>query len=266
VLPSAPDLRKLGILRLGCLILAHGKAAASFIPGRLSALNYGRVNLLEKMGLAISRSTCLLLFVALPRCAAPPASASHVEKSLPLAVTSDLNRKDSGRIDTAAVRKLYLESDFEEAITMLLYALAEKKVRTHADSIFVFKHLGVMYASKYDTREKGKYFMHQLLTVEPTARILDMYASDMIYMIFKNVQEEYDATHLRFVDGGQYNPNGGEPVPIAMPRPQPSPPKSHRAYYWIGAVGFGLAVGAASYFALANQSVKTVDKDHSVPE
>jgi hypothetical protein len=32
----------------------------------------------------------------------------------------------------------------------------------------------------------------RLLDVEPTARLMDMYASDMIYMIFKNIQDEYE--------------------------------------------------------------------------
>ena len=86
-------------------------------------------------------------------------------------------------VDTAAVRKLYLDGDFEQAVEILETGLNEKRPFDHADSVFIFKHLGVMYAAKYETRERGKYFMHQLLLTEPTAKIMDMYASDMIYMV-----------------------------------------------------------------------------------
>src|SRR4051812_15590847 len=85
-------------------------------------------------------------------------------------------------LDTARVRKLYQDGEFDQAIGILETALKEKRVVDHSDSVFVFKHLGVMYAANESTRERGKYFMLQLLTIEPTARIMDMYASDMIYM------------------------------------------------------------------------------------
>ncbi|HLP43608.1 MAG TPA: hypothetical protein VK465_19050 [Fibrobacteria bacterium] len=94
-------------------------------------------------------------------------------------------------LDTSAVRKLYLDGDFDLAIDQLEMALKYDSTFSHQDSVFSFKHLGVMHAAKYETREKGKLYMHKLLEVEPTARILDMYASDMIYMIFKNIQDEY---------------------------------------------------------------------------
>src|SRR5258706_10058147 len=100
-------------------------------------------------------------------------------------------------MDTAKIRKLYLDGDFEEAIEILETGIREKRPFNHGDSVFFCNHLGVMYAAKYHTREKRKYYMHMLLMVEPTARILDMYASDMIYMIFKNIQDEFDQTRMR---------------------------------------------------------------------
>lgn len=102
-------------------------------------------------------------------------------------------------LDTASIRKTYMEGDFDQAILDIERVLRRAYVLTHAESVFVFKHLGVMYAAKYETREKGKHYMMQLLNVEPTARILDMYASDMIYMIFKNIQNEFEDGHGRLV-------------------------------------------------------------------
>ncbi len=137
--------------------------------------------------------------------------------------------------DTTQVHKVYMDGEFEKAIKMVESALASGAVRSHADSVFAFKHLGVMYTAKYETRETGKKYMYQLLYIEPTARIMDMFASDMIYMIFKNIQEEVAITRGRpkLVD---------EPDSI----PKASPSRKRRAWpYWVGgtvAVGAGLAL------------------------
>jgi hypothetical protein len=90
-----------------------------------------------------------------------------------------------------------MDGEFEAAITMLEDNLKETRQYQHDDSVFIYKHLGVMYAAQYETREKGKYYMFRLLQVEPSAKIMDMYASDMIYMIFKNIQEEYQQKRMR---------------------------------------------------------------------
>ncbi|MEO8104195.1 MAG: hypothetical protein ABI790_16895, partial [Betaproteobacteria bacterium] len=94
-------------------------------------------------------------------------------------------------LDTAKLHGIYLDGDFDQAIKAMEAALKGKQALTHADSVFIFKHLGVMYAATPATREKGRYYMAQLIYIEPTAKILDMYASDMIYLIFRNVQEEF---------------------------------------------------------------------------
>ena len=99
-------------------------------------------------------------------------------------------KPQSTDLDTTRIHALYMDGDFDRAIAELEKARKQGRLRTHADSVFAFKHLGVMYAATYATVEKGKQNMVQLLTIEPTVSILDMYASDMIYMIFRNVQAE----------------------------------------------------------------------------
>lgn len=83
-------------------------------------------------------------------------------------------------LDTAAIRKIYMDGEFEAAIQQLESARKAGLLKSHQDSVFAFKHLGVMYAASYGTIERGKKFMYQLLTIEPSVRIMDMYASDMI--------------------------------------------------------------------------------------
>jgi hypothetical protein len=140
------------------------------------------------------------------------------------------------KFDTAQVHRIYMDGEFEKAIKLVESALASGAVASHEDSVFAFKHLGVMYTAKYETRETGKKYMYQLLYIEPTARIMDMFASDMIYMIFKNIQEEVAITRGR--------PKHEDQVPDTVPKA--SPPQKKRTWpYWVGAgvvVGAGLAV------------------------
>jgi hypothetical protein len=153
-------------------------------------------------------------------------------------------------IDTARVHGLYLDGDFDQAIRLLDTALKGRKPLSHADSVFAFKHLGVMYAATPATREKGRYYMLQLISIEPTARILDMYASDMIYLIFRNVQEEYENKHGKMASA----PVDTVPAPQAaaqkdsLPAPAPaatrSAPANSRTLYWV-AGGAAVTAGAA---------------------
>jgi hypothetical protein len=167
-------------------------------------------------------------------------------------------------IDTAKVRSLYLDGDFDEAIKILETGIKEKRPFDHDDSVFFCKHLGVMYAAKYDTREKGKYYMHMLLMVEPTARILDMYASDMIYMIFKNIQDEFDQTRMR-LGRAEKNLKGNaqtDSLPITNTQKPNSESKrsSGHPLIWVGATTAVVGVGVVAYFIFNNsQSTKHVD-------
>jgi len=162
--------------------------------------------------------------------------------------------------DSGKVRRFYLDGDFEEAIDILETALKEKHAFNHDDSVFFCKHLGVMYAAKYDTREKGKYYMHLLLQVEPTARILDMYASDMIYMIFKNIQDEFDATRMRL---GRAEKNWKDSQSDSMPVPktqafQPeAKPKGGNTLAWVGTGTAVVAASVAAYFMLSDSPQTT---------
>lgn len=151
-------------------------------------------------------------------------------------------------MDTAKLHATYLEGDFDQAIRVMENALKNKKNPiSHADSVFIFKHLGVMYAATPATREKGRYYMAQLIYIEPTAKILDMYASDMIYLIFRNVQEEF----------ANKNPNLAKPAvaivdttpapaaetaPVPVPAAQGASPRRNKAYWITG--GAVVAVGA----------------------
>jgi hypothetical protein len=161
-------------------------------------------------------------------------SGRKAENPLPSADPAEV------RLDTASIHHLYLDGEFEPAIDGLEKARRNGLLKSHEDSVFAFKHLGVMYAAKYETLEKGKSYMYQLLSIEPSVKIMDMYASDMIYMIFRNVQEEYV---LR--TGRPSNP--ADPDTARPERPAPKQPM--RWPYWTaGGIAVAGVAGIATYF------------------
>jgi hypothetical protein len=168
-------------------------------------------------------------------------------------------------LDSATIHKYYLDGDFEEAIAILETGLKEKRPFNHNDSVFIFKHLGVMYAAQYETREKGKFYMHQLLMTEPTAKIMDMYASDMIYMIFKNIQDEFESNRMRLADAdnaangnSQAHSNGKDPGR----RKNEAGISSGSTAFWVGATAVAaVAVGIGAYFILSDER-DAGDSDH----
>jgi hypothetical protein len=170
---------------------------------------------------------------------------------------------DPPRVDSARVHKLYLEGDFDEAIALLESNLKGNRRYRHEDSVFIFKHLGVMYAAQYETREKGKYFMHRLLLVEPTAKIMDMYASDMIYMIFKNIQEEFEQNRMQLAG---HSAGRGEPRPDSA-RPLKSGPREDtsegKKWIWAGAALATVAAGVGAYYLLSDEP-KNTTRTHEV--
>ena len=141
---------------------------------------------------------------------------------------------DTSVLDTAVIRKNYQDGDFDKTIPILESALKPNQPLSHADSAFTFKYLGVMYLADEKTREKGKYFLLQLLHVEPTERILDMYPSDSIYATFQTILAEFNAS--------QGNPNPGATSPSQKMG------ASKKTYYWMGAATIATGIGVAVYF------------------
>jgi hypothetical protein len=168
-------------------------------------------------------------------------------------------------LDSAMVRKLYMDGEFDPAIDILEKGLKESISYSHNDTVFIFKHLGVMYAAKYETREKGKYYMHQLLMVEPTARIMDMYASDMIYMIFKNIQDEFESNRMRLAKAEDLVKGNSQTEPISKDSDRQ---KSNAAGsngqtgLWVGVTAAVVAAGViGAYFVLGDEP-KISSNDH----
>ena len=99
--------------------------------------------------------------------------------------------KLDGSLDKPVISKAYFEGDFHRILPPLEAWRTSRAAKTHEDSIFVYKYLSVIYAADSTTRNKAESYMVQLLKLMPTIELVDMYISDNIEAIFKDVQEKF---------------------------------------------------------------------------
>lgn len=191
---------------------------------------------------------------------APPATAPAPKPAAPAAKPAPAKSAKAAPMDTIKLHEQYLEGDFDQAIRTLEVQLKTQKPMSHAESVFVFKHLGVMYAAQKSTQDKGKHYMHMLIAIEPTAKILDMYASDMIHLIFRNVQEEFEVKRARLAPA----PDTVAAAPAPDPDPVPAAPAAEtkssgsKKTIFLAAAGAAVAVGAlTAFFILSEDEPKT---------
>jgi hypothetical protein len=229
-------------------------------------------------------AACALVLVAAAQAAPGKPDPQSAPKRTSRSAALPSSTPSKTLLDTAIVRRLYLDGEFDEAIDKVETSLRYGSGHTHVDSVFAFKHLGVMYTARYETREKGKLYMLRLLEVEPTARILDMYASDMIYMIFKNIKDEFDASQGRFdPSNGTASPH--QPGPGRKGDPGDKGDKSDKSDkgrkddmgdndtqaakaksggsgvgYWLGAAGLAVAAGVATWYAFSDEPKTQVNR------
>ena len=114
-----------------------------------------------------------------PFAAQTPASAAPAASKAAVA----LNQKD--------IHAAYNEGDFDKVTALIDAFNKANKTCSRTDSIFIAKHLAVVYSANPQTREKGKYYMYRLLEMMPSAELVDMFVSDEIDRIFDKVRREF---------------------------------------------------------------------------
>ncbi len=110
---------------------------------------------------------------------------------LALPIHASFGFKFDGTLDKSTIRKSYFEGDFNRILPPLEAWRTSRATKNRDDSIFVYKYLSVIYAADSTTMNKAESFMVQLIRLMPTIELVDMYISDNIESIFKNVQEKY---------------------------------------------------------------------------
>ncbi len=188
------------------------------------------------------------------------------------------------QLNQAKIHWEYSEGNFETVIELLEGFRKSKSSCNQADSIFLNKHLGVVYASNPNTREKGKYYFFKMLEVSSTADLSDMFVSDDIDKLFTKVKLEnvsrsktpkmdssalvaapwkkVELTKKENLDSTQSHPNN-----LMVKTSTPPPPhKSNKSqpiqkfeesssHIWLWtALGGSALIATGSYFYLVNQT------------
>jgi hypothetical protein len=172
-------------------------------------------------------------------------------------IVEELNQK--------AIHNLYNNGDFEPVIDVLERFQKNHETYSFSDSVFIAKHLAVVYTASPETREKGRYFMMRLLELVPTAKLVDMFVSDEIDRIFEKVREEFLAKQHGFgLDSLtvmlRHEPEG-DPDPRTEREKQLTNSSGGRAkYWWIGGATI-IAIGATSYVLWMNNQNNTEPRE-----
>ncbi|MDB5051706.1 MAG: hypothetical protein JWO30_4777 [Fibrobacteres bacterium] len=120
-------------------------------------------------------------------------------------------------LDQGRIRSYYHDGEFDKVIKDLEGFLKSGKSCPSADSLFIEKHLAVVYAANPGTRELGRYHMFRMLDLAPGSDLLDMFVGEEVDAVFEKVRKEYS---LRTA--------AKKPAPAAVAKaaaPLPSAPK-----------------------------------------
>lgn len=209
--------------------------------------------------------TVLVLFLAVSAFGAAPAPAAG-------GVT----------LDQKQIHEAYNEGDFEKVTHLIEAYTKANPASSRNDSIFIAKHLAVVYSANPQTREKGRYYMYRLLEMMPSAELVDMFVSDEIDRIFEKVRKEFLARQKGFgVDSSQISmpekPATGSTAVAGKPAPQAGGPsqeflaagKPEESFWdrngmWV-AGGVGLAVAGAVAFFIYTADDTPADRTITIP-
>jgi hypothetical protein len=168
-------------------------------------------------------------------------------------------------LDQEAIHNTYNEGDFDAVIKLTEAFTKGNGGFTRSDSVFVFKHLAVVYTANPKTREKGKFYMYRLLEMLPSAELVDMYVSDEVDRIFDKVRKEFKMSQKNFgVDTAlislpEKQSAARSPAAAAAPASAPQPAKAesgktgtNRVWFWVA--GGAVVAGAGIATVLLMQS------------
>jgi hypothetical protein len=174
-------------------------------------------------------------------------------------------------LNQVQVHTAYNEGNFDYVIATLESFIKSNKTYGQEDSVFIAKHLAVVYSANPATREKGRYYMNRLLELVPSAKLVDMYVSEEIDRIFDKVREEFLTRQRSF--GISQAPETlparpqSTPQPAAPAAPTREPRKKGKGMIWFaGGVGVAVVAGGVAYYALHEGDAKAEDKVYAVPK
>jgi len=94
-------------------------------------------------------------------------------------------------VNREAINGLLNEGEIAKAEAALTDVLRRSEQLTYLDSLYIFKNLGVLYASQPKKQAKADELFNSLLTLDPYASLHDTYASNTIIARFKKIRKSY---------------------------------------------------------------------------
>lgn len=180
----------------------------------------------------------------------------------------------SSKLDQKKIHSEYNEGNFDKVVNSLEAFMSSHKTYTFQDSVFIAKHLAVVYTANPETREKGKYYMFRLLTLLPSAKLVDMFVSDEIDRIFDKVRDEFvtrqhgfgvDTTRLAVPDRAPTGAHGSTDEPPQAVKPTRRK-ESHTGLWVAGGATIAVAGLALTYFLIQEEPAPAPeDRVFSVP-
>jgi len=176
-------------------------------------------------------------------------------------------------LNQTEIHNQYNEGNFENVIALIDSFQRSHKTYSHADSIFIAKHLAVVYSANPESREKGRYYMYRLLELMPSAELVDMFVSDEIDRIFERVRREFMARQRSFgIDTADVkapaHPSVTPSTPPVSKRATGSdsgsasePKRRFTTWMWAALGGGSLAAGGLAFYVY--ESTKTGSGSHS---
>jgi hypothetical protein len=182
-------------------------------------------------------------------------------------------------IDTAAIQQAYSEGEFEIGIKAATETWIQGSGLQHSDSLFLCKYLAVMLGADPDKRENSKYYMNQILLLDTSTTVMDLYATDAIYSMFATVKTEFllhqkkvsqpakPALIVKSDTGNQLKPVVAA-APIALP-PPPAQAKPAKTSWirskWVWAASGSALVGVGVGFVTLMSSEPAKSKQVVLP-
>lgn len=174
--------------------------------------------------------------------------------------------KLDGSLDKEAISHSYFEGEFNRVLPPLeMYRQSFPATATREDSIFVFKYLSVIYASDSTTRGKAESYMVQLLKLMPTIELIDLYISDNIQAIFKDVKKSFMEQQKYVREHDQF----GRPVPDTVStnpsrKSKDKTASSPKKWIWWTLGGIGTAAVATTTYYTWNELNNSDDNNVNI--
>ncbi|HKP97750.1 MAG TPA: hypothetical protein VJ385_18570 [Fibrobacteria bacterium] len=157
-----------------------------------------------------------------------------------------------GTLNKYDISHAYFEGDFYRILPPLETFRQSYPNPSENDQIFTYKYLSVIYAADSSTRKKAESCMVQLVKLMPTIELTDLYVSDDIQALFKNVQTNFLKEQKYVREHDLYgHPRGADSTLTTTSK---SRKKSHPVLWWtLGGLGV-TAAAATAYFVLSEST------------